>query len=64
MEEQRRIEMKELLGDILLGILSISIVVLARILDLYVIQGITEIIWLLGGYTICFLWDHWEEIYE
>ena len=56
--------MKELLGDILLGILSISIVVLARILDLYVIQGITEIIWFLGGYMICFLWDHWEEIYE
>lgn len=55
--------MKELLGDILLGILSISIVVLARILDLYVIQGITEVIWFLGGYMICFLWDHWEEIW-
>lgn len=55
--------MKELLGDILLGILSISIVVLARVLDLYVIQGITEIIWFLSGYMVCFLWDHWEEIW-
>ena len=55
--------MKELLSDILLGILSISMVVLARIVDLYIFTGITEIIWFLAGYMICWLWDHWEEIW-
>lgn len=46
---------KELLKDILRGIALVSLVVLTRCLDLYVLPGITEILWLVCGYLACWI---------
>ena len=52
---------KDLLKDILSGIILVALVVMARYLDIYVLQGITEIIWLVCGYMVCWIWNMGEE---
>ena len=52
---------KELLKDILRGIISVALVLTARCIDIYVFTGITEIIWLVCGYMVCWIWNMGEE---
>lgn len=46
----------ELIKDILKGIILVSLVVATRWIDLYVLTGITEILWLVCGYLACWIW--------
>lgn len=48
---------KQLLKDILRGIISVSLVVTTRWLDLYILTGITEILWLVCGYLASWIWS-------
>ena len=47
----------ELLKDILRGIISVSLVVLTRCIDVYIFPGITEILWLVCGFLACWIWN-------
>lgn len=52
---------KDLLKDILRGIISVALVLTARCIDIYVFTGITEIIWLVCGYMVCWVWNEVEK---
>ena len=46
-----------MIKDILRGIISVALVLTARCIDIYVFTGITEIIWLVCGYMVCWIWE-------
>ena len=48
---------KESLKDIFRGIIAVILVVATRGLDIYVLPEITEILWLVCGYMVCWIWN-------
>ena len=49
--------MRELKQSILKGIISILLVVITRILDVFVFAGATEALWFACGYIIYWIWE-------
>ena len=47
--------------SILKGIITVLLIVITRIIDVFCIQGATEGLWLICGYLLHWIWDIEED---